>query len=71
VLGSESLLDLAAQRSVAVAAERRVLEKRPLVGEAGELLGVEEVVVAPLLLALAGLAGGRRHRQLELRDALA
>ena len=64
----EPPLDLRAQGPVAVAAVGGVLEELAVPGAAVELLAVEEVVVAAVPLAVARLPGGRRDRQLELRD---
>ena len=65
----EAALDLGAQRSVAVAAVGGELEEVLGVDPLIELGAVEEVVVAAVLLALAGVPRGCRDRHLELRDA--
>ena len=69
--GCEAPLDLRAQRPVAVAAVGRVLQELAVAGPAVELLAVEEVVVAAVHLALAGLPGRGRDRQLQARHPLA
>ena len=69
VPGLEPALDLRAQGPVVVAAVGGELEEVVLVDRAVELLGREEVVVAPVLLALARLPGRRRDRELEVGTA--
>ena len=64
-------VDLGAQRAVALARDvGDVLEEVALVDAADELGVGEEPVLAPVLLALAAQAGGRRDRDLELGHAL-
>ena len=56
----EPALDLGAKRPVEVAAVGRELEEVALLDPLVELLRCEEVVLAPVLLALAGLAAWSR-----------
>jgi hypothetical protein len=47
-----------------------MLDELTVLGPALELLGAQEVIVAPVALTGPGLARGRRDRQLEAGDAL-
>ena len=68
---ADATLELGAQRPVAAPGVVGVLDELARRDQLVELLAAEEVVVDAVALARARRAGGGRHRQLELRHALA